>query len=226
MLFRSDGNTDTARKNPVFDTLCFQVVDTKGNPLPGFQLTLTGGNPADGIVSAVAYSRQDGLDTKFRDMPVSDLRLQVKGPNRTVEYTWTAEEAKALTDTTELVWRYDTLDSLMREVPVLDLQFVRDTGEKQELTDLLIRCPDGPEELAYLAGNPDEDYWLVTDDSGRIQLPLPLLAPDQMKGVIFTYDAKYRVKSLTGNGYTLAAQGTLTADSRTLTAEIPLERED
>ena len=221
-----DGDTDTARKNPVFDTLCFQVVDTKGNPLPGFQLTLTGGNPADGIVSAVAYSRQDGSDTKFRDMPVSDLRLQVKGPNRTVEYTWTAEEAKALTDTTELVWRYDTLDSLMREVPVLDLQFVRDTGEKQELTDLLIRCPDGPEELAYLAGNPDEDYWLVTDDSGRIQLPLPLLAPDQMKGVIFTYDAKYRVKSLTGNGYTLAAQGTLTADSRTLTAEIPLERED
>ena len=221
-----DGDTDTARKNPVFDTLFFQVVDTKGNPLPGFQLTLTGGNPADGIVSAVAYSRQDGLDTKFRDMPVSDLRLQVKGPNRTVEYTWTAEEAKALTDTTELVWRYDTLDSLMREVPVLDLQFVRDTGEKQELTDLLIRCPDGPEELAYLAGSPDEDYWLVTDDSGRIQLPLPLLAPDQMKGVIFTYDAKYRVKSLTGNGYTLAAQGTLTADSRTLTAEIPLERED
>ncbi len=139
-----------------------------------------------------------------------------------MEYTWTAEEAKALTDTTELVWRYDTLDSLMREVPVLDLQFVRDTGEKQELTDLLIRCPDGPEELAYLAGNPDEDYWLVTDDSGRIQLPLPLLAPDQMKGVIFTYDAKYRVKSLTGNGYTLAAEGTLTADRRTLTAEIPL----
>lgn len=206
----------------------FQVVDSEGNPLPGFRLTLTGNNTETEYIAG--YKAQDCTNPDgsggFTKAPITDLRLQVEGPGRTVEYTWSGAEADVLPDTTQLVWRYDTLDSLMREAPVLDLQFVRDTGEKQELTDLLIRCPDGPEELAYLAGNPDEDYWLVTDDSGRIQLPLPLLAPDQMKGVIFTYDAKYRVKSLTGNGYTLAAQGTLTADSRTLTAQIPLERED
>ena len=222
-----DGEKETAREEPVFEILRFRVVDTQGNPLPGFRLTLTSGNPADGIATAVAYSRQNGRDTIFRDMPVSDLRLQVEGPDRTVEYTWTAEEAKAMTDTTELVWRYDTLDSLLREVPVLDLQFVRDTGEKQELTDLQVWCPDGPEELAYLAGDPEEDYyWLATDDSGRIRLPLPLLDPEQMKGVVFEYDAKYRVKSLTGDGYTLAAQGTLTGDGRVLTAEIPLTLDD
>ena len=39
--------------------------------------------------------------------------------------------------------------------------------------------------------------------------------------MVFEYDAKYRVKSLTGDGYTLAAQGTLTGDGRVLTAEIP-----
>lgn len=118
----------------------FQVVDSEGNPLPGFRLTLTGNNTETEYIAG--YKAQDCTNPDgsggFTKAPITDLRLQVEGPGRTVEYTWSGAEADVLPDTTQLVWRYDTLDSLMREAPVLDLQFVPSDGEEPHRTDLKI----------------------------------------------------------------------------------------
>ena len=102
-----------------------------GTPRPGVRLTLTGNNTETEYIAG--YKAQDCTNPDgsggFTKAPITDLRLQVEGPGRTVEYTWSGAEADVLPDTTQLVWRYDTLDSLMREAPVLDLQFVPSDGK-------------------------------------------------------------------------------------------------
>ena len=206
----------------------FQVVDSEGNPLPGFRLTLTGNNTETEYIAG--YKAQDCTNPDgsggFTKAPITDLRLQVEGPGRTVEYTWSGAEADVLPDTTQLVWRYDTLDSLMREAPVLDLQFVPSDGEEPHRTDLKIWCENAPEEMSGLLASSEDTSWVSTDNNGRFRLVFPRMDADAMKGLRFCYQAEYWVKLPEGGGYAYRAEGTLTADSRTLTAQIPLERED
>lgn len=208
--------------------LSFQVVDSAGNPLPGFRLTLLGNNAETDYIAG--YKAQDSTGQNgsggFVKAPITDLRLQVQGPGRTVEYTWAGAEVDALPASNELVWRYDTLDSLLREVPVLDLQFTPEDGEEPHRTDLQIWCENAPEEVSWQLGTAEDPIWLSTDENGRLLLPLTLLNPDQMKGLRFRYQAEYRVKLYQGGGYAYKAEGTLTGDGRVLTAEIPLELDD
>ena len=209
-------------------TTSSRVVDSEGNPLPGFRLTLTGNNTETEYIAG--YKAQDCTNPDgsggFTKAPITDLRLQVEGPGRTVEYTWSGAEADVLPDTTQLVWRYDTLDSLMREAPVLDLQFVPSDGEEPHRTDLKIWCENAPEEMSGLLASSEDTSWVSTDNNARFRLVFPRMDADAMKGLRFCYQAEYRVKLPEGGGYAYRAEGTLTADSRTLTAEIPLERED
>ena len=60
----------------------FQVVDSEGNPLPGFRLTLTGNNTETEYIAG--YKAQDCTHPDgsggFTKAPITDLRLQVEGP--------------------------------------------------------------------------------------------------------------------------------------------------
>ena len=216
------------RNDYVHRDLSFQVTDSAGNPLPGFRLTLLGNNTETDYIAG--YKAQDSTDRNgsggFAKVPITDLRLQLQGPDRTVEYTWTGAEVDVLPESSGLVWRYDTLDSLLQEVPVLDLQFTPADGEEPHRTDVQIWCENAPEEVSWQLGTPEDPVWLSTDENGRLQLPLTLLDPDQMKGLGFCYRAEYQVKLYPGGGYAYKAEGTLTGDSRVLTAEIPLTPED
>ena len=114
----------------------------------------------------------------------------------------------------------------MREAPVLDLQFVPSDGEEPHRTDLKIWCENAPEEMSGLLASSEDTSWVSTDNNARFRLVFPRMDADAMKGLRFCYQAEYRVKLPEGGGYAYRAEGTLTADSRTLTAEIPLERGD
>ena len=216
------------KKDYVHRDLGFQVVDSAGEPLPGFRLTLLGNNTETDYIAGYKTQDSTGLDGSggFAKVPITDLRLQVQGPDRTVEYTWSGAEVDVLPESSRLVWRYDTLDSLCREVPVLDLQFTPAGEEEPHRTDLQIWCENAPEEISWQLGTPEDPVWLSTDKNGRLRLPLTLLNPDAMKGLGFHYRAEYRVKLPEGGGYAYKAEGTLTGDGRVLTAEIPLKLDD
>ena len=99
-------------------------------------------------------------------------------------------------------------------------------GEEPHRTDLKIWCENAPEEMGGLLASSEDTSWVSTDNNARFRLVFPRMDADAMKGLRFCYQAEYRVKLPEGGGYAYRAEGTLTADSRTLTAEIPLERED